>query len=78
MITAKMLHDYQVTPRLMMLAISVSAWRVVEWYMMLEDPSVQQSGLVSVVMGAMTGMFAVWMSKEGSVEYNKTTDNKEK
>jgi len=77
MITAKMLHDYQVTPRLMMLAISVSAWRVVEWYMMLEDPSVQQSGLVSVVMGAMTGMFAVWMSKEGSVEYNKTTDNKE-
>jgi hypothetical protein len=42
---------------------------------MLENPSVQQSGLVSVVMGAMTGMFAVWMSKEGSVEYNKKEDN---
>jgi hypothetical protein len=26
---------------------------------------------VSVVMGAMTGMFAVWMSKEGSVDYDK-------
>ena len=76
MITAKQLHDYQVTPRLMMLAVSVSSWRVVEWYMELPDPTIQQSGLVSVVMGAMTGMFAVWMSKEGSVDYNKNNEEK--
>jgi hypothetical protein len=30
----------------------------------LPDPTIQQSGLVSVVMGALTGCFAIWMGKE--------------
>jgi hypothetical protein len=50
----------------MMLMMSVSAWRVVEWFMTLEDPTSQQAALVSVVTGAMTGAFAVWMSHEGN------------
>jgi len=51
-------------PRLMMLMMSVSAWRVVEWFMTLPDPTTQQSALVSVVTGAMTGAFAVWIGSE--------------
>ena len=39
-------------------------WRVVEWFMMLPDPTNAQAGLVSVVTGAMTGAFAVWLSHE--------------
>ena len=30
----------------------------------LEDPTSQQAALVSVVMGAMTGAFAIWMGHE--------------
>jgi|TARA_R100000030_G_scaffold37094_1_gene27800 hypothetical protein len=48
----------------MMLGMSFSAWRVVEWFMTLEDPTSQQAALVSVVTGAMTGAFAVWMGHE--------------
>ena len=44
----------------------VSAWRVVEWFMTLPDPTSQQAALVSVVTGAMTGAFAVWMNHEGN------------
>ena len=33
--------------------------------MTLPDPTSQQAALVSVVTGAMTGAFAVWMNHEG-------------
>jgi len=33
--------------------------------MSLPEPSAAQAGLVSVVTGAMTGAFAVWMNHEG-------------
>ena len=55
---------WKILPRLMMLGMSLSAWRVVEWFMTLEDPTSQQAALVSVVTGAMTGAFAVWMGHE--------------
>ena len=57
---------WRLLPRLMMLMMSISAWRVVEWFMTLPDPTSQQAALVSVVTGAMTGAFAVWMNHEGS------------
>ena len=47
-----------------MLMFSISAWRVVEWFMTLPDPSPSQAGLVSVVTGAATGCFAVWVNHE--------------
>jgi len=56
--------DWKVMPRLMMLVVTLLAYQVTHWYMGLPDPTIQQSGLVSVVMGALTGCFAIWMNKE--------------
>ena len=56
--------DWKIMPRLMMLVVTVLAYQVTHWYMGLPDPTIQQSGLVSVVMGALTGCFAIWMNKE--------------
>lgn len=61
---ATILDSWKVLPRLMMLVFTFMSFRVVEWFMSLEDPTTQQAGLVSVVMGAATGAFAVWMGKE--------------
>lgn len=47
-----------------MLVMTLMSWRVVEWFMTLQDPSPSQAGLVSVVTGAMTGAFAIWMNHE--------------
>jgi hypothetical protein len=55
---------WKVVPRLMMLVMTLMSWRVVEWFMTLQDPSPSQAGLVSVVTGAMTGAFAIWMNHE--------------
>mgnify|MGYP000617319409 FL=1 len=61
---AQKILEWKLIPRLMMLMMSISAWRVVEWFMTLQDPTSQQAALVSVVTGAMTGAFAVWMGHE--------------
>jgi hypothetical protein len=55
---------WKILPRLMMIMMSVSAWRVIEWFMTLPNPTMEQSALVSVVTGAMTGAFAVWLGHE--------------
>lgn len=59
-----LIDEYKVMPRLMMLAVTVLTYQSVHWYMGLDNPSVQQSGLVSVCMGALTGCFGIWMGKE--------------
>ncbi len=56
---------WKILPRFMMLVMTLMSWRVVEWFMSLPDPTNAQAGLVSVVTGAMTGAFAVWMNHEG-------------
>jgi len=61
---------WKILPRFMMLVMTLMSWRVVEWFMSLPDPTNAQAGLVSVVTGAMTGAFAVWMNHEGK-ELNK-------
>ena len=63
---ATVLDEWKVWPRVMMLAFTIMSWRVVEWFMNLPDPTTQQAGLVSVVMDAATGAFAIWMGKETS------------
>jgi hypothetical protein len=63
-ITMERFLKWKILPRLMMIMMSISAWRVVEWFMTLPNPSMEQSALVSVVTGAMTGAFAVWLGHE--------------
>ena len=63
-VTMERILKWKILPRLMMLGMSISAWRVVEWFMGLSGPTSQQAALVSVVTGAMTGAFAVWMGHE--------------
>jgi hypothetical protein len=57
--------EWKIIPRLMMAIMTLMSWRCAEWFMSLEDPTAPQSAFVSVVMGAMTGAFGVWMSNEG-------------
>jgi len=56
--------QWQIMPRLMMLAVTILTYKSVLWFMALPDPSTQQAGLVSVCMGALTGCFAVWLGNE--------------
>ena len=55
---------WKIMPRLMMLVMTVMYIRVLEWGMTLDNLSTQQSAMISVCSGAMTGAFAVWLGSE--------------
>ena len=55
------LERLQVIPRLMMVAMIFKTYRVVEWFMTLPAPSLEQAGLVSVMTGALTGSFGLFL-----------------
>jgi|TARA_E500000318_G_scaffold81731_1_gene77016 hypothetical protein len=61
---AKTILEYKILPRLMMLVMTIMYIRVIEWGISLDDISTQQSAMISVVSGAMTGAFAVWLGSE--------------
>ena len=56
--------QWKIMPRFMMLVMTVMYIRCIEWALMQPDLSTQQSALISVVTGAMTGAFAVWLNSE--------------
>jgi len=62
--TMERLLAWKIMPRLMMLVMTVMYIRVIEWGMSLDDLSTQQSAMISVVSGAMTGTIAVWLGSE--------------
>ena len=64
--------DWKIVPRLMMIAVTVLTYKAVLWFMTLPDPTVAQSGLVSVCMGALTGCFGIWMGKEAKTSVTQT------
>jgi len=61
---AQQILEWKILPRLMMLIMTIMSWRCAEWFMSLEDPTAPQSAFVSIVMGAMTGAFGIWMGGE--------------
>ena len=63
-VTMEKLLEFKILPRIMMLILSIMYIRVVEWGMSLEDLSTQQSAMISVCSGSMTGAFAVWLWHE--------------
>lgn len=71
-VTAKYIDDLKILPRFMMLAVTVLTYKAVLWFMTLPDPTVAQSGLVSVCMGALTGCFGIWMGKEARTTVTQT------
>jgi len=63
--TMEKILAWKILPRLMMLAMTVMSYQVVQWFMALgAEATTQQTAFVSTVIGAMTGAFAVWMGHE--------------
>jgi len=58
------LLEYKIMPRLMMAVMTIMYIRCIEWALTQPDLSTQLSALISVVAGAMTGAFAVWLGSE--------------
>ena len=62
--TFEKILQYKLMPCCMMVVMTIMYIRVIEWGMSLDDLSTQQSAMISVVSGAMTGTIAVWLGSE--------------
>ena len=62
--TFEKILQYRLMPRIMMLVMPGMYIKVINWGMSLDDLSTQQSAMISVVSGAMTGTIAVWLGSE--------------
>jgi len=47
-----------------MFAMIAMTYRTVEWFMGLPDPNPEQAALVSVMTGALTGAFGLFLGKK--------------
>ncbi len=63
---ARKMLELRILPRFMMLCMTGVYIRCIEWALAQPDLSTQQSALISVVTGAMTGSLAVWLNSEKS------------
>jgi hypothetical protein len=61
---ARKMLELRILPRFMMIVMTCVYVRCIEWALSQPDLSTQQSALISVVTGAMTGSLAVWLNSE--------------
>ena len=62
--TPETLNKWQIIPRFMMLVMPLVYIRCIEYALAQPELSNQMASLISVVTGAMTGSFAVFINKE--------------
>tara|TARA_R110002153_G_scaffold108219_1_gene248587 strand:- start:9364 stop:9687 length:324 start_codon:yes stop_codon:yes gene_type:complete len=57
---AKAVDAWRIFPRLFLTVYIVLLYKCVIWYMNLPDPSMEQSGLISIVVGAGAAWFGLY------------------
>ena len=57
---AKAVDSWRIFPRLFITTYIYLLYKVVIWYMALPNPSMEQSGLVSIVVGAGAARFGLY------------------
>ena len=66
-----LLSNWRLVPWLLMVAYAWAFLDVINWFMALENPNNAQAGLVSVVVGAGAGWFAIYVNGKPSKVKNK-------
>jgi len=59
--TLQEIENLRIIPRVLMVTMLVMTYRVIEWFMDLPDPNPEQAALVSVMTGALTGAFGLFL-----------------
>ena len=62
---AKTVDAWRIFPRIFVSVYIVLLYDVVTWFMTLEEPNLEQAGLVSIVVGAMAAVFGIYAGTSG-------------
>jgi|TARA_R110001583_G_scaffold170488_1_gene323917 hypothetical protein len=62
---AKTIDAWRIFPRVFVGVYIYLLYAVVMWFMTLDEPNIEQAGLVSVVVGAMAAVFGIYAGTSG-------------
>jgi hypothetical protein len=62
---AEAIDSWRPFPRIFISIYIYILYRVVEWYLLLIDPTMEQSGLISVIVGAGAAWFGLYVGSGG-------------
>lgn len=68
---AKTLDAWRPFPRIFITVYIILLYRVVDWFMALESPNMEQSGLVSIVVGAGAAWFGLYVGSGNKKDKDK-------
>ena len=71
---AKTIDAWRIFPRVFVGVYIYLLYEVVIWFMTLEEPNLEQAGLVSVVTGAMAAVFGIYAGTSGQSKKFKGED----
>ena len=63
---AKAFDAWRIFPRIFITVYIILLYQVVHWFMALETPNFEQSGLVSIVVGAGAAWFGLYVGGKSS------------
>ena len=62
---ARTVDAWRIFPRVFVSVYIVLLYDVVTWFMTIEEPNLEQSALVSIVVGAMAAVFGIYAGTSG-------------
>ena len=62
---SNMIDAWRIFPRVFVSVYIVLLYKVVIWFMALPEPNLEQSALVSIVVGAMAAVFGIYAGTSG-------------
>jgi len=71
---ASAIDSWRIFPRIFVMVYIYLMYESVMWFMLLPEPNIEQSALVSVVVGAMGVVFGVYSGKSGQSKGFKGED----
>jgi hypothetical protein len=71
---AKTIDAWRIFPRIFVSVYIVLLYKVVIWFMELPEPNLEQSALVSIVVGAMAAVFGIYAGTSGQSKKFKGED----
>lgn len=71
---AKAVDSWRIFPRLFLTVYIILLYQTVNWFMGLEAPNFEQSGLISVVVGAGAAWFGLYAGTSGASKNFKGED----
>ena len=71
---AKTVDAWRIFPRIFVSVYIVLLYKVVIWFMEIDEPNLEQAGLVSIVVGAMAAVFGIYAGTSGQSKTFKGED----